>query len=489
MSRAARFAPGFRVTLCSGAAISADGTVILGGRPTRLVRVPARDAPTLRALWAGEAVVVGPENSALIEALLDRDLVQPLPVGGRLQLDEVTVVIPVRDHLEHVIALMGAPGALAGVAEVVVVDDASSDPEALRSAVRRGRFPKGRVVRFEEGRGPAAARNLGAALAQTEIVAFVDADCLPEPGWMEPLLNHFDDAKLGAAAPRVRAERHGRARPSRLTEAIVQFELARGPLESGAAPQSVGPGHRLPLVPSTALVMRKEAFLEVGGFDERFTTGEDTDLEWRLVKAGWAIRYEPAAVVRHPARPNLREILRQRYVYGLPMASLADRHPEFRALTVERGNLVASALTAAAHPVAAAAVGVAGLSVPARSWQRTGVPAKAAFRHRLADQVADAHGLALNLWTSYWPLSLGLCFLSRRMRKALLVALVGPALVDWVRRRPAVPLWRWCGLHVLEQLAAGAGTWVGCLRARRFEALLPRWTSVPRHEQLLGHRP
>lgn len=482
-----RFGPGFRARLSPGVTVNRDAQVLLGGRPTRLVRSRPEDVETIRALSSGETIVVRAENIEVVTALLDRDLVQPVPAGNGVATTRVTVVIPVRDHLDYIAALLSAPKALAEAAEILVVDDASSDPDALRAVVTTAAHPNVRMVRMDVGRGPAAARNYGAALARTDVLAFVDADCMPESGWMAPLLAHFDDAKVGAAAPRVRAQEHSEARASSTTEALLAFELARGPLETGPEARSVGPGHQVLHVPSAAILVRKAAFEAVEGFDERFDrpTGEDTDFEWRMVQAGWTVRYEPSSEVRHPVRADLVKVLRQRFVYQLSEATLARRHPGVSNMRVEPANLVALVLAARGRIGAAVGVLMVGCVVPAPFWQRSGFEMQDAVRKRIADQRADAHGLALSVWRRYWPLTLCLSVVSRRFRRLAFMVLVGPGLVDWVRRRPEVPPWRWAAFHVMEQLAGGAGTWVGCLRARNFSTLVPRWAAVPRRAELV----
>ena len=60
-----------------------------------------------------------------------------------------------------------------------------------------------RVLRHDHPRGPAAARNAGLAAATTPLVAFLDSDVLPDPGWLEPLLAHLADPAVGLVAPRI----------------------------------------------------------------------------------------------------------------------------------------------------------------------------------------------------------------------------------------------------------------------------------------------
>ncbi len=81
---------------------------------------------------------------------------------------------------------------------MIVVDDGSARP--IPGAIRRERCG-----------GPAAARNTGLEHATTELVAFLDADTLPPPDWIERLAGHFDDPRVKAVAPRIRAANRRRS--------------------------------------------------------------------------------------------------------------------------------------------------------------------------------------------------------------------------------------------------------------------------------------
>src|SRR6185436_8228115 len=152
-----------------------------------------------------------------------------------------------------------------------------------------------------------------------DLIAFVDADCVAEPGWHHGLAGLFDDGALALAAPRVLSVER--------TSTLSRYERAYSPLDMGDAPSLVGPGRPLTYVPSAALVARRSALLSVRGFDGRLQVGEDVDLIWRLHAAGWRVRYSPDARVRHEPRGSLPALARQRFRYGLSAARLEVRHP------------------------------------------------------------------------------------------------------------------------------------------------------------------
>ncbi len=166
--------------------------------------------------------------------------------------------------------------------------------------------------------GPAAARNTGLAAADTPLVAFLDSDCVPGPGWLDALLPHFADPAVGAVAPRIVPDEPGRTW-------LARYEGASSTLDMGARESIVRPGSRVPYVPGAALVVRRAA--AGTGFTETMRVGEDVDFVWRLAASGWRVRYEPAATMPHQHRVRLRQWFARRKDYGTSAAILEQRHP------------------------------------------------------------------------------------------------------------------------------------------------------------------
>ena len=231
----------------------------------RIIRLAEGGPAALRALLADTAT---PAQRRLGERLIDAGFAHPRPAPKTV---DVTVVIPVKDG-----------PVLPEVDErTIVVDDGSVSP--IPGAVRR-----------ESCGGPAAARNTGLEVATTELVAFLDADTLPPPDWIERLAGHFDDPRVAAVAPRIRAANRRRS------------------------PLDMGPHRIVPYVPSAALIVRTPV-----RFDETLRYGEDVDLIWRLLDRGHRVVYDPSVVVLH----HEADVLRRRFRYGTSAAPLAARHP------------------------------------------------------------------------------------------------------------------------------------------------------------------
>lgn len=81
-------------------------------------------------------------------------------------------------------------------------------------------------------------------------------------------------------------------------------------------------------IPGCNMAFRRDALIEVGGFDPVFVTaGDDVDLCWRVLDRGWKIGFHPAALVWHHRRGGLRAYLRQQRGYGRSEALVEARHP------------------------------------------------------------------------------------------------------------------------------------------------------------------
>jgi mycofactocin system glycosyltransferase len=467
-----------------GSRLLAGGTVLVGGSPVRVLRLTPAGARQVASWWSGTPVPDSPRARALARRLLDTGIAHPVLAGGALGPGDVTVVIPVRDReAELTRCLAGLSGgvcqggppprpAQAGMPRVIVVDDDSCDPAAIaRVASGAG----ARVLRREVNGGPGAARNTGLAAADTPLIAFLDSDCVPSPGWLDALLPHFADPAVGAVAPRIVPDEPGRTW-------LARYEGASSTLDMGARASIVRPGSRVPYVPGAALVVRRAAART--GFAETIRVGEDVDFVWRLAASGWRVRYEPAAAMRHRHRVRLPEWFARRRDYGTSAAILEQRHPgTVRPLYISAWTALAWLAAGAGHPVTGAACTGAGIALLARRLARVtgehwpGPAARTAWplAARLAGGGTLAAGRPLGsaISRTWWPVALPAALAVRRVRWPLAALVVTPPLLDWLDRRPPLDPARYVAARLLDDLGYSLGVWQGCAGRRTIRPLLP----------------
>ena len=467
---------GFRLRVDSRTLRYDDGRVLLGGSPRRALRLSDAGAGLAARLLAGEPVRTR-ADAALARRLVDAGIAHPVPPHDAPQFE---VVVPV--YADHA-SLDACLTAIGDGCTVTVVDDGSPDPRAIAGvAAAHG----ARLVRLPVNAGPAAARNAGASTCTAEAIAFVDADAVAHTATLQQVAAHLADPLVAAAAPRVCPD----ARDA--SGLLRAFASAASPLDLGNQPAAVAPGGRVAYVPSTVLVVRRTALLDVGGFNESLRYGEDVDLVWRLLAAGHRVRYDPDAQVLHHEPGTWSTWLRRRYRYGTSAGELARRHGDRAApLVIAPAPAATVALALAGAPALAGAVAVTTAWRLRRRLRAAHVPAHDATRAALVAPAATA--LAASRWTTQlWaPLLLTAGARSRRARLAVAAAICAPPAVEWLVRRPAVDPLRWTVAFWADDAAYGLGVWRGCVRARTARALLP---ALPRRNTVAtttpaGHRP
>ena len=196
----------------------------------------------------------------------------------------------------------------AGPAELVIVDNGSTDGSV---AALSAAHPDVRVVRAPGNVGYARAANLGAAVSKAPIVAVLNADTVIEAGAAGALVARLErDPRLAACGPRLH-NIDGTDYPSARSIPSIPVAIGHGLLglwwptnpftaryrQLGADPSRP---RLVDWVSGAAIWLRRRALDEVGGWDERyFMYLEDTDLCWRLRRAGWEVAYEPGGIVMH----------------------------------------------------------------------------------------------------------------------------------------------------------------------------------------------
>lgn len=434
---------------------------LVGGSPRRVVRLSADGRAAYAELLAGP--VASAAARSLARYLTDAGLAHPQPVAVDVS-KRATVIVPARDRpdlLEHCLESLGA------ALPVVVVDDGSSDPDAIaKVAAEHG----ARLIRREVAGGPAAARNAAIPVVDTDFVVMVDSDCVVPREWVERLAGHLSDPVVGLVAPRIV--------PLSLRTSAQRFAATQGCLDLGDRPASVRPLTRVAYVPSTALVARRAALLEAARdgnvFDESLRYGEDVDLVWRMGAAGWRIRYEPSVKVQHEEPASWSSLLRRRFRYGTSAAALAQRHPQAtQPLAVPVLPMAAVAAVVAGRPRLAALGAAATWIATRRVRADAGLSPDGTSLDTTRALIQTWIGAGRYAAQFLGPLALGGALRGgRRQRLTTAALLAAPGVAALVTSRPIDPPRLVVG-SIADNVAYGAGVWAGCASEHTLRPVRP----------------
>jgi len=177
-------------------------------------------------------------------------------------------------------------------------------------------FPEFRLIR-QPNKGLSVARNVGMHAARGEIIAYTDSDCVVDPHWLTLMVrlmieNNFD----GCGGPNYAPHEDG----------WIEASCAASP---GAPCHVLVAEDRAEHLAGCNMLFSKAALAKIGGFDPQFTSaGDDVDICWRLLDAGFKLGFSPAAFVWHFRRNTVKAYYGQQRGYGRAEAMLYPRYPE-----------------------------------------------------------------------------------------------------------------------------------------------------------------
>ncbi len=201
----------------------------------------------------------------------------------------ISIIVPLFNEAARLPALMCAlRGQDYPLFEVLLVDNDSTDATfALACEFVDGRV---RVLRETSRQTPDAARNAGIRAAQGELLAFTDADCAPEPGWLRGAALALAAGAADMAAGRIDFDLRLKPSAGELYDAVSFLQHSTSVADRGIA--------------FTAnLVVRRTVTDAVGLFPVDIGWNGDALFTRRAVNAGFRLVYAEQAAVRHPARP------------------------------------------------------------------------------------------------------------------------------------------------------------------------------------------
>jgi len=236
---------------------------------------------------------------------------------------QFSIIIPVKeinDYIKETVTYI--QNLTISTWELIVIPN-NSEPNLWQQDKRITILPSGRV-------GPADKRDLGAKQSKGEILVFLDDDSYPESNLLEIATQYFQEQPLqnqnivALGGPAVTPPQDGFWQ--RVSGAVFLSKL------SGGAPERyipIGEVREIDDWPSVNLMVRKQEFLSIGGFNSPYWPGEDTKLCLDLIqKTDKKILYIPQMQVWHHRRAGLPAHLKQVGAYGLHRGFFAKKYPE-----------------------------------------------------------------------------------------------------------------------------------------------------------------
>ncbi|CAM4316270.1 glycosyltransferase [Vreelandella rituensis] len=177
--------------------------------------------------------------------------------------------------------------------EVIIVNNAPGDmppPDFF--------LPKNYKLISEDKAGSYAARNAALKISRGEIIAFTDSDCIPDPFWLESAVARLDNGAERIAGKIELFFQTDKLKIVEIYEKAFGFDQKKYAQSGGSA--------------TANMVTWSKHFETVGYFDDSLMSGGDNEWGWRAEDKGIPIEYTPEVIVNHPARSDIKAMLKKR---------------------------------------------------------------------------------------------------------------------------------------------------------------------------------
>lgn len=227
---------------------------------------------------------------------------------------DISIVIVTWNGRRFLDACLNGVAALEGVStETILVDNASADGTA---EYVRERFPWVRLVVLPENRGFAGGNNAGAREARGRLIALLNNDTIPDPGWLRALRDGLDEQAGYALTTSRIVYMHDPSIVDSAGDGYLRWGAAFKRHHGGRSSEVEQSGEVFGVC-GAACLMPRAVFEELGGFDEAFfASHEDVDLSYRARLLGYRCRYVAAARVRHHGSATLGRVSTSSVFFG-----------------------------------------------------------------------------------------------------------------------------------------------------------------------------
>jgi len=236
------------------------------------------------------------------------------------------IVIAIRNEVQHIEKCIDSVVSqdYKGEYEVIVVDGMSTDGtyELLEKLKKKHKFILLKNPKFNA----AAGRNIGIQHSKGDYVAFIDGDAIAEKDWLKQITKAFEDSDaIGVGGPDSLPEESNKM--ARMIGYVMTSPVARGGRLNPSTQHSLMEEKQyVEHIPTCNLCLKREVFDKVGLFDETFVKGQDLELNYRIVNAGYKLQYSPKIRVVHHRKQRVRDFAKQIYKWAKAKVAIIKKH-------------------------------------------------------------------------------------------------------------------------------------------------------------------
>ena len=386
----------------------------------------------------------------------------------------VTIIIPVRNRPDEIAQCLTSLGGLdypPDRIEIIVVDDASDDntPEVISG------YPV-KLLKNNVRMQASYSRNLAAKEAKGDIIAFIDSDCTADHLWLKELVPAFDDPENGAAGGMVDSWFDKKA--------IDQYEKVFSSLNMGTRSKSSKEDGSFFYLPACNLLVKKDIFLGLNGFNADMTVGEDVDFCWRLKDSGYEVEYRPAGVVFHKHRNRIKAFFVRRFQYGTSEPFLQKKHPDrlkkmyYMPFTVLLWLIVLLAFFTGYFSLIGLCAVILVIDTHTK-WRQVKIKGLPVRYSQVLVAVFRGYFVSVYFWCAFFSryyLVMAVLFFPA-FPASCLVLFINHFIVsacEFILKRPSLNIFSFMYFFSIDQLAYQIGAWSGCFRYFSFNPVNPK---------------
>ena len=386
----------------------------------------------------------------------------------------ITIIIPVRnrpDEISDCLASLSKLDYPSEKKEIIVVDDASDDntPEVVSG------FPV-KIIKNSKRMQASYSRNLAAKEARGDILAFIDSDCTADPLWLKALVSAFNDETNSAVGGKVDSWFDKKA--------LDRYEGVSSSLNMGSRAKSSKEEGNFFYLPTCNLLVKKEIFLELNGFNIDMTVGEDVDFCWRLKNSGYEIEYRPVGVVFHRHRNKTSAFFTRRFQYGTSEPFLQKIHPDrlkklfYMPFTMLQWAIVLAVILAEYNFL----LGVCGIVLlidTHTKWRQVKKKELPIKYSQVMSAVFRGYFVSIYYWCAFFSryyLIMALLFFPA-IPKICLILFINHFIVsicEFFLKKSSLNIVTFTYFFSIDQMAYQAGVWYGCFRYLVFNPVNPK---------------